>query len=280
MLLGQKYSRCGADCQCPLPRILSRATRKIRKRVQKSVSAVCLAPMLYYPIGRAGRRFLRSCGFCPGTPLRRGIGVRMRLMDRYLLREMVVPFLIGQAAIVLMLTGTVLYNNADVLLVNQVPWQFVARMVIFFLPFLIHMTMPVAMAVAASLAVSRLGRDSEITVLRAAGISLVRIFLPIFVVGLLASVADFYFGEVVVPRAVDRFQGVLNEIPTHIPRLQPQAGQWIVASDQSYALFIRTMIPRKGYVELHGIKIDASPEAIYNQEAQHIDFWAENGTFR
>src|SRR5579871_990428 len=255
MLLGQKYSRCGADCQCPLPRILSRATRKIRKRVQKSVSAVCLAPMLYYPIGRAGRRFLRSCGFCPGTPLRRGIGVRMRLMDRYLLREMVVPFLIGQAAIVLMLTGTVLYNNADVLLVNQVPWQFVARMVIFFLPFLIHMTMPVAMAVAASLAVSRLGRDSEITVLRAAGISLVRIFLPIFMTGLLVSVGDFYFGEWVVPHSMEKFNYVLASMPTHISRLTPQAGQFIISNDQQYALYVQAMLPRRGYLELHGIQI-------------------------
>src|ERR1051326_3532827 len=174
----------------------------------------------------------------------------MKLLDRYLLREMVIPFLIGQGAIVLMLTGTVLYNNADVLLVNQVPIRLVTRMVLYFLPFLVHMTMPVAMAVAASLAVSRLGRDSEITVMRASGVSLVRIFLPITLVGALLSVGDFYFGEYIVPRSVERFQTVLNEIPTVIPRLTPQAGRWMDSSDQSYAVFVRTMIRREGYIEL------------------------------
>src|SRR5205807_4193214 len=147
----------------------------------------------------------------------------MKLLDRYILREMVVPFLIGQAAIVLLLTGSVLYNNADVLLQNQVPAVYVVRMILYFIPFLIHMTMPVAMAVGASLAVSRLGRDSEITVMRASGASLVRIFMPVFILGLIASVGDFFFGELVVPLSVQRMEAVLAEIPNHLPKLKPLA---------------------------------------------------------
>src|SRR5207244_8515876 len=115
-----------------------------------------------------------------------------------LLREMIVPFLIGQAAIVLMLIGSVLYNNATVLLMNQVPLVYVAKLILYFLPFLVHMTMPVAMAVGASLAVSRLGRDSAITDMRASGASLVRIFMPVFILGLVASVGGFFFGELIV----------------------------------------------------------------------------------
>src|SRR5690348_9173230 len=98
----------------------------------------------------------------------------MKILTRYLLREMFVPFLIGQAAIVMMLTGSVLYNNANLFLQFQVPVAYVTRLSLYFIPFLVNMTMPVAMAVAASLAVSRLSRDSEITVMRAAGVSLVR----------------------------------------------------------------------------------------------------------
>ncbi len=203
----------------------------------------------------------------------------IKLMDRYVLREMVVPFLIGQAAIVLLLTGSVLYNNADVLLVNQVPVPFVVRMVLYFIPFVVHMTMPVAMAVAASLAISRLSADREITVLRASGISLVRIFMPIFTLGLLLSFGDFFFGEYIVPASVDRFQAVLNEIPTHLPNLQPQSGQWITATDQSYAIFVRSMIPKHDYIEIHGIQIVASPTAAFNQEAEPIDIYAKDGKF-
>jgi len=152
-------------------------------------------------------------------------------------------------------------------------------MVLYFIPFVVHMTMPVAMAVAASLAVSKLAATSEITVMRASGISLRRIFMPIFVTGFVISVGDFYFGEYVVPAAVDRFQAVLDEIPTHLPSIQPQSGQWISASDQSYTIFVRTMIRHVDYIELRGIEIASSPSASFNHEADAIVAFAEMGRY-
>ena len=193
---------------------------------------------------------------------------------------MVVPFLIGQAAIVLMLIGSVLYNNATVLLMNQVPLVYVAKLILYFLPFLIHMTMPVAMAVGASLAVSRLGRDSEITVMRASGASLIRIFMPLFVVGLLVSVGDFFFGELVVPLSVQRLEAVLAEIPNHLPKLQPLAGDWIVSNDKSYVIYVKTMIPRRQFIELHGIMIVSGPKAIYSGESAPLMCSAEDGRYQ
>src|SRR5258707_6418337 len=105
----------------------------------------------------------------------------MKRLDRYLVREMVVPFLIGQCAVVMMLTGTVLYNNAETFLNFGIPALGVAKIALYFMPYLIILTMPVAMAVSASLTLSRLSRDNEVTALRAARISLKRTFLPIFV---------------------------------------------------------------------------------------------------
>ena len=204
----------------------------------------------------------------------------MKQIDRNMVREMLVPFLIGQGAIVLMLIGSVLYNNATVFLENQVPIHFIVRIVLFFIPFLVHMTMPVAMAVAASLAVSRLGRDSEITVMRAAGVSLVRIFMPVFVVGAMASVGDFMFGEFVVPMARTKMDSVIGELPNHLPRLQPQAGQWLIAPDNAYAIYVSSMIPKRGYIELNRIVITSAPKALYNGESAPIYYSAVKGKYQ
>jgi lipopolysaccharide export system permease protein len=203
----------------------------------------------------------------------------MKLLDRYILREMWIPFLIGQGAIVLMLIGSVLYNNANVLLMNQVPLRYIGQMVLYFLPFLVHMTMPVAMSVAASLAVSRLGRDSEITVMRASGLSLARIFRPIFLVGLLVSIGDFLFGEYVVPAAVRRFDSVVQEMVTNIPNLRPIGGQVIVSSDQAYAIYVETMLPQRGRIELHTIQIMYTPKATAQGHARPAMIIAEKGSF-
>lgn len=204
----------------------------------------------------------------------------MKLIDRNLLRETFVPFLIGQAVVVMLLTGSVLYNNASILISNQVPFHIVFRIVLYFIPFLIQMTMPVSVAVGTSLAVSRLARDSELTVKRASGVSLRRIFLPFWILGLVISVADFYFGEIVVPSSIRKLEAVINEIPSSIPALRPQPDQWIVSTDKSYVIYVRHMNPRPGYVELQGVMFASGPKAIYSGDSAPVVAYAETGRFK
>jgi lipopolysaccharide export system permease protein len=165
----------------------------------------------------------------------------MKRLDRYLIREMIVPFLIGQGAVVLMLTGTVLYNNADVFIQAHIPALGVLKIATYFLPYLISLTMPVAMAIAASLLVSRLARDTEITVMRAAGISLKRIFLPIFAIGLFLSFVDFYFGERVVPWSNQQYERTISDLSRSSQVFVPQAQQFIQSKDRKYMAFIETI---------------------------------------
>src|SRR2546423_5450158 len=164
----------------------------------------------------------------------------MKRLDLYLVREMFVPFLIGQGAVVFMLTGTVLYNNADTFLNMEIPALAVTKIAFYFQPYLVNLTMPVAMAIAASLTVSRLARDSEITVMRAAGISLKRIFLSLFVLGLLVSLGDFYFGERIVPWANQQFERTMSSL-SFSKGFRPQPGQVVQSPDQKFTASIGSM---------------------------------------
>ncbi len=204
----------------------------------------------------------------------------MKLLDRYMLREMIVPFLIGQCAIICILVGTMLYNNANILIQNQVPVVFVVRIVLFFMPFLIHMTMPVAIAVGTALAVSRLARDSEITVLRSSGVGMWRIFMPYFVVGLLFSVGDFYVGEYVVPPSIKKLNDVFAEIPMYLKHLTPLSGQLVTSSDGAYAIMVREMIPQKGYIELRDVQIIATVNSVATRNSQPFVVYAPQGKYR
>ncbi len=187
----------------------------------------------------------------------------MKRLDRYIVREMVVPFLIGQGAVVLMLTGTVLYNNANVFINYNIPAIGVAKVAFYFLPYLIHLTMPVAMAVAASLTVSRLARDSEITAIRAAGVSLKRIFLPVFVAGVLLSVADFYFGEHVVPWSNQQYERTMAALSRQIKFLVPQDRQVVQSPDKKFTAYVGRMElqPKGNKAYLHDVMflVSATP---------------------
>lgn len=179
----------------------------------------------------------------------------MKRLDLYLVREMIVPFLIGQGAVVLMLTGTVLYNNADIFLQAHVPLLGVVKIASYFTPYLVSLTMPVAMAIAASLLVSRLARDSEITVMRAAGISLKRIFLPIFAIGLVLSFFDFYFSERVVPWSNQQYERTISDLSRSSQVFVPQSQQVIQSKDKHWMAYIDSvqLQPQPDRATLYGV---------------------------
>src|SRR3990170_3468907 len=113
-----------------------------------------------------------------------GYNAPMRVVDRYLWREMAVPFLSGIAGFVLILLGNSLFELLRLVGPRGLSGGSVGA--------LLGLQMP-------SVAVSRLGRDSELTALRMAGVSLRRCLRPTMVAGLAASAAAFAIGEYVAP---------------------------------------------------------------------------------
>jgi lipopolysaccharide export system permease protein len=157
-------------------------------------------------------------------------------MDRYLLREMLVPLGIGTGAVTLMLIGNLLFNYAQLFFSYGIPLTAVAQMVIYYTPYLLVLSLPVGTAVAVSLTVNRLTRDSEITVMRMAGISLRRIFLPLLLMGALLSGVNYWLNERVVPPAMREFYRLRNRmfLLAPVPNITSNA----VLKVQNYAVVI------------------------------------------
>lgn len=125
----------------------------------------------------------------------------MRILDRYVLKEMIAPFVVSVFAFVVLLIGRVIFDNIEFIIEKRVPFALVLRLIVFQLPWITGMVLPLATLFSTSLAVNRLGRESEITAIRMAGVPLRRIFLPIFIVSLIASAVTFWLGESVTPWA-------------------------------------------------------------------------------
>jgi lipopolysaccharide export system permease protein len=125
----------------------------------------------------------------------------MKTLDRYVLKEMLAPFLVSIFAFVVLLIGRVIFDNIDFIIEKRIPPALVMRLIVFQVPWIMGMVLPLATLFATSLAVNRLGRESEITAVRMGGTPLRRIFLPIFIVGFAASILTFWLSESVTPWA-------------------------------------------------------------------------------
>ena len=128
----------------------------------------------------------------------------MKKLDTYLYREMVVPFLIGTLAVVMMFQINTYMALAKTLNLENVPFKAVLQYILYKTPEFLQMTLPVGMSLAASLAITRLARESELTAMRAAGIPILRVIRPVALFGLAVSALNFYDVEYVMPKATGK----------------------------------------------------------------------------
>ena len=125
----------------------------------------------------------------------------MRRLDRYIIRELIVPFSIGTLSVLLMFQANQLIYWFKSSNLTAVPVTAIAQAILYMSPKWLVMTLPVGVALASSLAVSRLTRECEITAMRSAGASLIRIVWPIMVFGAFVGIGNYYVAEHVTPAA-------------------------------------------------------------------------------
>lgn len=136
----------------------------------------------------------------------------MKKVDQYVLKELAVPFLIGTVSVLMMfLANQFIYLFKNFSLQN-VPFSAFAQLVLYKAPYWANMTLPVGMSLAASLAMSRLTRESELTAMRAVGARILRIIRPIAVFGLVVAIGNFLLVEKVMPPAEKRFNKLTREV--------------------------------------------------------------------
>lgn len=132
----------------------------------------------------------------------------MRLLDRYLLRELAVPLVYCLTGFLIFWVSFDLFSDLDEFQQAGLGGVQVARYYLVRLPELLVTVLPVALLLALLYALSNHGRHNEIVAMRAAGLSLARISVPYLLVGLAGSLALYYLNEVLVPESYARAQAI------------------------------------------------------------------------
>ncbi|MDR2693639.1 MAG: LptF/LptG family permease [Chitinispirillales bacterium] len=74
----------------------------------------------------------------------------------------------------------------------------------YFLPFIVLTVLPIVLFLSSMFSVGRLAKLSELTAMKAAGVNVRQLTMPLLLIGLLLSGGVFYGGEMVLPRANER----------------------------------------------------------------------------
>jgi lipopolysaccharide export system permease protein len=130
--------------------------------------------------------------------------LRVTILDRYLVSELGGPALFGAAAFTLIFVATQFLAIGRLVSQQNVPLLVAIEYFLWEMPAYLLDVVPMAMLFGTLLSIGRLSSESEITALKAGGISLIRMFLPLAVVGLVVSFAALIVQEALVPLANDQ----------------------------------------------------------------------------
>ena len=136
----------------------------------------------------------------------------MRRCDRYVLREMSGPFLISLFGLLLFILLNLILSLSDLMVDRGVGVDTLLRLLLFKMPSLLVLALPVTGLFATFLGLGRLIHDREVMALEAAGVSLRRILLPLLVAALLLGGVDFMIYNWAVPMSEHAYQQELRRV--------------------------------------------------------------------
>src|SRR5688572_18312019 len=117
----------------------------------------------------------------------------LNLIDRYIFKSVLFTCVaaVGLFLFVLLL-GNALRDLLSPVLAGQIEWDLAGRLILMLIPAVAPFALPMGVLTGVLLTLGRLSADSEITAMRAAGISLLRLARPVFVLGACCAVAALY----------------------------------------------------------------------------------------
>ena len=136
----------------------------------------------------------------------------MRVLDRYLIAELISPFCFGLALFTFFLIIDRIYHLTELVVTKGVPFHLVLQLLVFMMPSFLAHTLPMALLVAVLLAGGRLAGDLEIIAFKAAGVSVLRLFRPVIGAALVVMGVTAFLTLVAIPLANEEFQRQLFRI--------------------------------------------------------------------
>ncbi|MDP3716876.1 MAG: LPS export ABC transporter permease LptF [Acidobacteriota bacterium] len=138
--------------------------------------------------------------------------MRMRIIDRYVMREILPPFLIALLVFTFILIIPFIIDLAEQMIAKGVPWVTLLQLMATLVPGVAALTIPMALLIGILVALGRLSADREVVVLMACGVSPYRLLQPILLLGVICwGVASWVMLES-MPNANQTFREISNQI--------------------------------------------------------------------
>lgn len=138
----------------------------------------------------------------------------LKTIDRYVIREVLPPFLIALLIFTFILELPPVMEELEKLVAKGVPWQTAGHIILLLSPQALGLTIPMALLVGLLIGLGRMSADREAVALLACGVSPYRLLRPVLVLAAVATAATMYVMIEAIPDSNQRYRQILFEILT------------------------------------------------------------------
>jgi lipopolysaccharide export system permease protein len=169
----------------------------------------------------------------------------MTILQKYVLKEHLFPFLMGFSVVTFILTMDLLFDYLDLLIGKGIPPFIVLQLFVYGLGWMIALSIPCAVLVASLMTFGRLSQDNEITAMRSSGMNAVSVMAPPLVTAVIISLLLSLFMNFILPDTNHAFANLLMDISKKRPTAQIKEGVFI-DDFEGYSMLINKLDDRTG----------------------------------
>ncbi|MDY0091541.1 MAG: LPS export ABC transporter permease LptF [Candidatus Vecturithrix sp.] len=135
-----------------------------------------------------------------------------KTLNKYIWQELIGPFFLGMLIFTFVLLMERMLDLIELVINKGVSLRSVLELIVYIMPSFLVLTIPMAVLVATLSAFGRLSTDSEITAMKASGVSLYTLFVPVLIFAALANGISFFLYARALPWGNHQFRVTLYEL--------------------------------------------------------------------
>jgi lipopolysaccharide export system permease protein len=174
--------------------------------------------------------------------------MKMQILDRYILKNHIGPYLFGLSIITFVFIMDFIFKYLDLFIGKGVKFLIVLEFFILSLGHMFALIIPMAVMPATLMAFGQLAAENEITAMKANGISLYRMIIPVIVAAACLSVGLVYYNNVLLPESNHRLMNLMIDIGKMKPTLEIKEN---IVSDviRGYTILVREKNDKTGEIK-------------------------------
>lgn len=148
------------------------------------------------------------------------------ILSRYILKEHVSPFFISLLVVTFVLLIDRIIDLLNLIIEKQLPISIVIKVFSLSLPYMLALSIPMAILVATILAFGRMSVDREIVAIKSSGVNIYRCLTPLITAAVLLTGMMVYFNHWFLPNTNHKLKNLMLKIAYYKPMTIIEAGEY------------------------------------------------------